>query len=227
MAPINEFPYQAAIIYKNRGTKCGASIIHEKYLLTAAHCTHYLNDPNPSSYTVKVGAGNVDESPAYAVTKMEMHPLYNKDTFSHDLAILTLKDKLTFGETAKPIHLAESNAVMHRGFMLNVSGWGKTEHNNIGSDELLYATVAYIETDYCEKAYDVSHLDIDESMFCAGFEGVGGTDSCSGDSGGPIVANNVQYGVVSWGRGCALPKFPGVYASVAKMREWIFELTGV
>ena len=53
----------------------------------------------------------------------------------------------------------------------------------------------------------------------------GGIDSCQGDSGGPIVIRNgnehVQVGVVSFGIGCADRDYPGVYAKVGAVYDWI------
>ncbi len=57
---------------------------------------------------------------------------------------------------------------------------------------------------------------------------------CQGDSGGPLFTTDtgggfVQMGVVSWGIGCALAEYPGVYAEVnnTSIRSFITTTAGV
>lgn len=75
----------------------------------------------------------------------------------------------------------------------------------------------------CSQLY-AEFNNVTESMFCAGQVEKGGKDSCQGDSGGPVVMNGYLVGVVSWGYGCAEPKYPGVYSKVYSFREWIQSL---
>lgn len=60
------------------------------------------------------------------------------------------------------------------------------------------------------------------NMFCAAVS-AGGKDSCQGDSGGPIVetSSGTLVGTVSWGTGCAQAAFPGVYARIGSLRDFI------
>jgi trypsin len=65
-------------------------------------------------------------------------------------------------------------------------------------------------------------------QICAGVIG-GGKDSCQGDSGGPLWAldeakqTRMLVGVVSSGKGCARPRYPGIYTNVSEYYFWILE----
>lgn len=58
-------------------------------------------------------------------------------------------------------------------------------------------------------------------MLCSGYLNVGGRDQCQGDTGSPLLHNNVIVGIRSWGIGCADPYFPGVNARVSVASNWI------
>jgi trypsin len=53
---------------------------------------------------------------------------------------------------------------------------------------------------------------------CHSINILGGIDSCQGDSGGPLFTGSgstaVQHGIVSWGQGCALAGYPGMFVFI-------------
>lgn len=52
----------------------------------------------------------------------------------------------------------------------------------------------------------------------------GGKGQCSGDSGGPLIINGTQVGIVSWSRKpCTKPPYPGVFTEVSAYVGWILE----
>lgn len=85
------------------------------------------------------------------------------------------------------------------------------------SDVLLSVDLPIISLSKCREVFDDQ---VTDRMFCAGFVD-GGKDACMGDSGGALVFNHKQYGIVSWGRGCGLPEVPGIYTDVYLFLDWI------
>ena len=100
-----------------------------------------------------------------------------------------------------------------------VTGWGNTKFKGNQSKILQKARVT---TSQCKNSnYPVYR--ITENMICA--QEVG-RDVCHGDSGGPLAVEGqdgsyFQIGVVSWGWGCAMPGYPGVYTSITALLPWL------
>lgn len=80
----------------------------------------------------------------------------------------------------------------------------------------------------CTQIYSKYGVALLNSQVCAG--GVSKKDSCTGDSGGPLMAPDrthteeriVLYGIVSFGpTQCGVGNIPGIYTRVADYIEWI------
>ena len=76
----------------------------------------------------------------------------------------------------------------------------------------------------CQKGYDhIGTVELTDKQICAGR---GETDTCAGDSGGPLLASNPDgswtvVGITSFGVGCGNQIFPGVYTKVSEYMDWI------
>lgn len=133
---------------------------------------------------------------------------------------MELEEAVPSDLTAAITELAGSDNELPYGSIATVTGWGFTHEGGNLATQLQKLDVPVIDQSSCESFYKVENDVITERMFCAGFaEGM--KDSCQADSGGPLVYNGKQIGIVSWGHGCARPEFPGVYANVAKLRSFI------
>lgn len=126
-----------------------------------------------------------------------------------DIAILTLTEKIEFWDTdgkIAPVCLppGRSNAP-YEGVMATIAGWGITFKNRKARlpEQLLYAKVPLISNNDCKKWHEPRL--ITDKKICGGFK-EGGTNTCYGDSGGPVVLSDdngrsYQEGIVSWNIG--------------------------
>ncbi|XP_055780502.1 uncharacterized protein LOC129856819 [Salvelinus fontinalis] len=247
-AKMGEIPWQLLTKQPKRG---GASLINDRWAITAAHVV----DGNEESKLTFFGglidgtkAKDTDPNVVIMVTdKIIIHPDYMKGiagderiNYDNDIALIRMSSRVKLGPNVLPICLPEADGGFKEHQQGTVSGWGGTENKNETkildkSKFLLHTSVGRYPKIICEDTPVLSitkPMVFTENMFCAGGDG---TDSCKGDSGGPLFLpmlglgnkdNRGPYrlrGIVSWGSLCELGKDSkkGYYTKVENYLDWI------
>ncbi|XP_011180883.2 trypsin beta-like [Zeugodacus cucurbitae] len=211
---ISSFPWQVSL-QRSGSHSCGGTIYNSRIIVTAAHC---LQSVSASVLRIRAGSSYWNSGGVVvSVAAFRNHEGYNSGTKLNDIAIIKLSGSLSFSSNVRSIGLATSTP--GNGASASVSGWGtqKSGSNTLPS-QLQYINVSIVDRSKCASSSYGYGSAIKSGMVCAA---ASGKDSCQGDSGGPLVSGGVLVGVVSWGNGCALARYPGVYADVASYRSWV------
>ncbi|XP_049533983.1 trypsin 3A1-like [Anopheles darlingi] len=212
---ISKFPYQVSVQELDDHI-CGGSIVTEYCILTAAHC---LDDTIPKYVNVRVGSSFINQKGiVYNAKSFAVHPQHIPYSWIMDFALIELETSIRFSALIQPIALASRLEDLTYEENCVISGWGRTLDDLESYEQLRAVEIPLVSEELCSVAYGEK---IDSSMICAGDFENGGKGSCTYDSGGPLVCGDVQVGIVSWGKGCALPGFPDVYSNVLYAKSWI------
>nr|QHB21562.1 venom S1 protease 17 [Platymeris rhadamanthus] len=226
-ARINEFSFPVVIVRLDKKIAfCGGSIITAYHVLTAAHCTFTLNRAIP--LVVGVGEHNLstkketNATQLIPVEKVINHEKFKTSEAQHDIAIMVLKEEIKFNKIVGPVCLPNKKIDLEEKFV-RVMGWGRLSFKGEQSRVLMKADLKVIDFVQCAIFYKRLRLE-DPHQFCTfGHD----KDTCSGDSGGPIVLLDpetnryTQVGVVSYGKGCAKEDMPGVNTDIYYFIDWI------
>jgi hypothetical protein len=240
---IAQWPWQAAItenpaIYAGNGFQrqfCGGSLVAPTIIVTAAHCTFEVfgssgfdSPSNFASITGRTTLSNTGEGQEipwanyFVLTDANGNPLYNPNTNDWDVVFAQLVAPSP-GSNSSPIAIAgASEAASWAPADENAfaTGWGSTSFLGPKSDTLMQVQLDILADSVCGSPTSYGSRFHPETMLCAG-EVAGGQDTCQGDSGGPLVVpvgggTFRLVGDTSFGNGCALPNFPGIYGRVAQ-----------
>ncbi|KAL7547282.1 hypothetical protein ACHAWF_010604 [Thalassiosira exigua] len=210
---------------------CGGTMLTRDSILTAAHCSNAATGKGP--ITVVIGRLRLsDESKGekIRVRTERVHPQYSvqKSTiqWDYDFCIMLLRRPTRMN--VRILDLNSDRRVPRAGSLVTAYGWGDTDKNLdvvALSDTLRFANLRTVSNSECDAttgtygAYAVSYQGrVHANMMCAKNRK---RDSCQGDSGGSLVYGNRLVGITSWGVGCNMRGFPGVYARVSSAIKWI------
>ena len=211
VSSIEDIPYQVSI---QLGSKhyCGGVIISNNYVLTAAAC---VTAGTTYAYTIRAGTlcHNYGGS-IHQVSKIIVHPNYYTNNYNipvNDIALIQVTIPFTLDGTKDAIPIADLPARV--GSVAKISGWGWM--NSSFPIQLRKANVQIINKSSCNATYQGR---LPAGQICTY---TGGRDSCQADGGGPLVTGIHLTGIISWGKGCAVQGYPGVYTDVYAYRQWI------
>ena len=218
--------------------RCGGSYIGDGFVLTAAHCI--LDEPNE----MRIRLGSNDIKSGGATFKVHSFVKHAKGASSNgrvDLALIRLdasKAQLSRVRGLSAINPASNpDKAYSRIHGLTVTGWGFEKPRLPGESgwraadgtrqtnpKLLMQLMLKSEAvSNCTNIAQFAAYRAKDILCLKGV--VEGSDSCAGDSGGPVSAragnSRELVGVVSSGVGCAYKDYPGVYVKVARYLGWI------
>jgi len=204
---------------------CGGVLVHPRIVVTAAHC---VVDSKPADWRVLLGRHDLLASGGEAIPVLDVriHPghVSGPPMISNDVALLILARPAQ----AEPAQLLPTDLALYEGNHATVMGWGQTAVSGPLSRILRAANVPLRGIGNCQADYGSYAWKVDAgSMICAGFP-EGGNNTCSGDSGGPLMVFDATktwrlVGIDSWAHPCAAAGYPTVfnYVGAPQTRAWI------
>ncbi|KAH8253210.1 hypothetical protein KR032_004126 [Drosophila birchii] len=212
-------PWMAYLYLEENDFLCGGSLIHKRFVLTAAHCI--IDGQN---LYVRLGEYysefRASTSAVYNVTLAMRNRRFSSLTYQHDIGMLKLDPEVQFNAFIKPICIFTDGLQAPFVTSYTVTGWGRTGWQAVAGK---LQTLEVTEEAH-QNCYDHLNVNLITSQICAGHPT---GDTCLGDSGSPLghkvningIMRYAQFGLVSYGLKRCIS--PAVYTRVTFYARWI------
>ncbi|XP_022525885.2 mast cell protease 4 [Astyanax mexicanus] len=203
-------PYMVSIQYHKQHI-CGGFLITDSFVMTAAHCASKIENINWEDVTAVVGAHNLSTNNFERIAVKEHYSHPNFSAPHNDIMLLKLGKSSANSRNTRCISI---DVKRDRYSNCSVAGWG-IKNDGMRSDVVREAKIRII-TDNCKLWWSFFN---DSTMLCAGGRNSG---ICQGDSGSPLVCNNLAVGIVAFQeKDCFHPKQPNGYTRISAFLPWI------
>uniref|UniRef100_A0AB38ZEV6 Venom S1 protease with CUB domain 15 n=1 Tax=Oncocephalus sp. TaxID=2944721 RepID=A0AB38ZEV6_9HEMI len=219
-----QYPWAVSIQY---GTMqwCGGSIITEYHVVTAAHCVVGKNIDDCRVLTGTINNTYTKDGQILRAEKFIANDYDPSKLHLNDIALIYLKDKITFSNKVGRICLSP-NRIIPNNQIITVMGWGSLgPQENMRSPQIMKrAHVRIVDYNTCSFLW-YRMLDTSKPDRVCVWDSK--STACFADSGGPLVWLDPETNrytlaaLVSFGRGKCETSVPQVNTDPSQFYDWI------